>query len=297
MTLKSMTGFASASGAQAPFSWTWELRSVNGKGQDIRLRAPDWVPGLEAALRKTLGAATARGNITCNLRLTREDAGADLEVNAAQLDVILQALHQIETRAMEAGVSLAPSKASDIVALRGVLDQPVQQDDGAALAAALLSDFEAVLSDFNAMRANEGAALAQVLEGQLAEVAALTTQAAALTEQRAEEMAQTLKRNLARVMDTVEDMDEGRFMQELALIAVKADVTEELDRLTTHVDAARTLIESGGPVGRKLDFLMQEFNREANTLCAKAQMKELTATGLALKAVIDQMREQVQNVE
>ena len=147
------------------------------------------------------------------------------------------------------------------------------------------------------MRSTEGAALAQVLEGQLSEVASLTAEAAGLAEARKDEMAETLKRNLARVMDNTEGADEARVAQELALIAVKADVTEEIDRLTAHVQAARDLIGQGGPVGRKLDFLMQEFNREANTLCSKAQHSGLTNIGLALKAVIDQMREQVQNVE
>ena len=295
--IRSMTGFASHSGAEAPFSWSWELRAVNGKGQDIRLRVPDWIEGLEASLRKSLGAETARGNITCNLRLSREEGGATLEVNQTQLGVVLAALHEIEQGAMAAGVSLSPSKATDIVTMRGVLEQPVQEDDAGALAKTLTADFANVLKDFNAMRSSEGAALAQVLEGQLSEVANLTAEAAGLTDARKDEMAETLKRNLARVMDNTEGADEARVAQELALIAVKADVTEEIDRLTTHVQAARDLIGQGGPVGRKLDFLMQEFNREANTLCSKAQHSGLTNIGLALKAVIDQMREQVQNVE
>ena len=295
--IRSMTGFASHSGAEAPFSWSWELRAVNGKGQDIRLRVPDWIEGLEASLRKSLGAETARGNITCNLRLSREEGGATLEVNQTQLGVVLAALHEIEQGAMDAGVSLSPSKATDIVTMRGVLEQAVQEDDAGALAKTLTADFANVLKDFNAMRSSEGAALAQVLEGQLSEVANLTAEAAGLAEARKDEMAETLKRNLARVMDNTEGADEARVAQELALIAVKADVTEEIDRLTTHVQAARDLIGQGGPVGRKLDFLMQEFNREANTLCSKAQHSGLTNIGLALKAVIDQMREQVQNVE
>ena len=295
--IRSMTGFASHSDAEAPFSWSWELRAVNGKGQDIRLRVPDWIEGLEASLRKSLGAETARGNITCNLRLSREEGGATLEVNQTQLGVVLAALHEIEQGAMDVGVSLSPSKATDIVTMRGVLEQPVQEDDAGALAKTLTADFANVLKDFNAMRSSEGAALAQVLEGQLSEVANLTAEAAGLTDARKDEMAETLKRNLARVMDNTEGADEARVAQELALIAVKADVTEEIDRLTTHVQAARDLIGQGGPVGRKLDFLMQEFNREANTLCSKAQHSGLTNIGLALKAVIDQMREQVQNVE
>ena len=295
--IRSMTGFASATGSNPPHSWSWELRSVNGKGLDIRVRAPDWIDGLEAGLRKKIGAVAARGNITCNLRLTREDSGAAMVVNAGQLHSVLTALSQIEAAAMDAGVSLAPSKASDIVALRGVLEQSVTQDDGAALAKVLLADFDAVLADFDAMRGHEGAALVDVLNGQLQEVTALTADAATLAEARKDEMAATLRSNLARVLDNVDGVDETRLAQELALLAVKADVTEEIDRLGAHVRAAQDLMAQGGPIGRKFDFLMQEFNREANTLCAKAQNSALTTVGLALKAVIDQMREQVQNVE
>ena len=295
--INSMTGFASRAGASAPFSWGWEIRSVNGKGLDIRLRVPDWIGGLEIGLRKTLGDLVARGNVTCNLRLIREEGGGQLEVNEMQLATVLEALQQIEARAMDAGVSLAPSKATDIVIMRGVLEQSSTQDDAEVLCATLLEDVRSVLADFNAMRASEGAALAQVLTVQLAEVETLTAQAAALAETRKDEMAQTLKRNLARVMDNADGADESRVAQELALIAVKSDITEEIDRLAAHVTAARALLVQGGPVGRKLDFLMQEFNREANTLCSKAQKTDLTRVGLALKAVIDQMREQVQNVE
>jgi uncharacterized protein (TIGR00255 family) len=295
--IRSMTGFASANGVLAPHSWGWELRSVNGKGLDLRLRVPDWVDGLEAGLRKQLGADIARGNVTCNLRIARDENTGGLTVNAAQLETVLEALQQIEARAMDAGVSLAPSKASDIVTMRGVLEQATTVDDVETLAKTLLAEFATVLADFNAMRAREGAALEGVLQAQLAEVETLTAQAASLAEQRKAEMAQTLQRNLARVLDNTEGVEAGRLAQELALIAVKADVTEEIDRLYAHVSAARDLLGQGGAVGRKLDFLMQEFNREANTLCSKAQNTELTRVGLALKAVIDQMREQVQNVE
>jgi len=295
--IKSMTGFASRSGAKAPFSWGWELRSVNGRGLDLRLRVPDWVEGLEAGLRKRLGAAAARGNITCNLRLNREEGGGGLEVNEDQLQALLVALQQIEARAMDAGVSLAPSKATDIVTMRGVLEQSSAEEDTAPLCTALLADFEAVLEDFDAMRAREGAALADVLSAQLTEVEALTSEAAGLLDQRQADMAASLRTNLSRILDNTDGAEPDRVAQELALIAVKSDITEEIDRLTAHVSAARELLGQGGPVGRKLDFLMQEFNREANTLCSKAQNKALTRVGLALKAVIDQMREQVQNVE
>ena len=295
--IRSMTGFASGSGALTPHSWGWEIRSVNGKGLDLRLRVPDWIDGLEAELRKRMSGALVRGNVTCNLRITREEGGGALGVNTSQLDAVLEALHQIEARAMDAGVSLAPSKATDIVIMRGVLEQAPQVDDVPALSVALLAEFAKVLADFDAMRVNEGAALAQVLQSQLTEIEDLTGRAKLLAEQRKEEMAHTLKRNLARVLDNSDGVDASRLSQELAIIAVKSDVTEEIDRLHAHVSAARGLLGQGGPVGRKLDFLMQEFNREANTLCSKAQDTDLTQVGLALKAIIDQMREQVQNVE
>jgi len=292
-----MTGFASASGALEGWSWSWELRGVNGKGLDLRLRVPDWVEGLEVALRKQVTAEVARGNTTCNLRIASAENDGTLQVNTAQVDTLLAALHEIEARAMAAGVSLAPSRASDILTMRGVLEQSDQAQDIDALREALLAEFPAVLEGFNAMRRQEGAALADVMQDQLNEVETLAAKAAALADARKEDTAANLRRNLARVMNNSEGADADRVAQELALIAVKADVTEEIDRLAAHVAAARALIGQGGPVGRKLDFLMQEFNREANTLCSKAQSTELTTVGLALKAVIDQMREQVQNVE
>lgn len=295
--IRSMTGFASASGALEGWSWSWELRGVNGKGLDLRLRVPDWVEGLEVALRKQVTAEVARGNITCNLRIASAENDGTQQVNTAQVDTLLAALHGIEARAMDAGVSLAPSRASDILTMRGVLEQSDQAQDIDALREALLAEFPAVLEDFNAMRRQEGAALADVMQDQLNEVETLAAKAAALADARKEDTAANLRRNLARVMNNSEGADADRVAQELALIAVKADVTEEIDRLAAHVAAARALIGQGGPVGRKLDFLMQEFNREANTLCSKAQSTELTTVGLALKAVIDQMREQVQNVE
>jgi uncharacterized protein (TIGR00255 family) len=258
---------------------------------------PDWIPNLEATLRKTLTSGVGRGNVTLGLRVVREDGGGSLAVNAMQLTTVLDALSQIENAAMDAGVSLAPSKATDIVTMRGVLEQTVAEDDNEALSAALLEEFKGVLSDFNAMRASEGAELDHVMRAQLTEIENLTAEAARLAHARSAETAVALKRNLAKVMDNVDGIEPDRIAAELALIAVKADITEEIDRLGAHVRAAKDLLDQEGPIGRKLDFLMQEFNREANTLCAKAQSSDLTRVGLALKAVIDQLREQVQNVE
>ncbi|MCT4556127.1 MAG: YicC family protein [Pelagimonas sp.] len=294
---QSMTGFAAVQGTGAGFAWTWELRGVNGKGLDLRLRLPDWVEGLEAALRARLSDALARGNVQVSLRLSRDETEAAARLDPVQLDGLLRAMAGIEAAAMEAGVSLAPSTSAQILSQKGVLTQDAPEADQKALLAELLTDFDAALAAFCEMRASEGAAMASVLDGQLTRIAELTATAAGQLEARATAQSDRLRAQLARVMANTDGVDEARLAQELALIAVKSDVTEELDRLRAHVDAARDLLASDGPVGRKLDFLMQEFNREANTLCSKSQDAALTATGLELKTVIDQMREQVQNVE
>jgi uncharacterized protein (TIGR00255 family) len=296
-SLRSMTGFAAQPGATDPFRWVWDLRSVNGKGLDIRLRVPDWIDGLEAALRPLVAARVKRGNVTVSLRVNRDDAVAKIGVNSDQMKAVVQAMLEIEAEAMEQGLSLAPARASDIAAVRGVLEQSAAQDDPAPLRTALLADLPAALDAFDAMRLAEGTALMSILSAQLDEVHALTQDAATAAHARQVDVAAALRRNLARIIDNTDGADPDRVAQELALLAVKADVTEEIDRLLAHVGAARDLLAEGGSVGRKLDFLMQEFNREANTLCAKAQNTDLTRIGLALKALIDQMREQVQNVE
>lgn len=294
--LMSMTGFASATGALGPWSWSAELRSVNGKGLDLRVRAPDWVEGLEHGLRAALSAKIKRGNVTLNVRVSREEGAATTAVAPAQLEAVLSAISDIEAAAMDKGVSLAPSTATQIAGLRGVLETSTEAEDTTGLRAALLADAEALLTAFSDMRAREGTALAEVLADQLNKVEETLARASTAAAARAPRMEETLKRNLARVLEGA-DADPDRIAQELALIATRADVTEEIDRLRTHIGAARDLIGAGGAVGRKLDFLMQEFMREANTLCSKAQDSHLTQAGLDLKVLIDQMREQVQNVE
>lgn len=298
MTIHSMTGFAAAQGTTGAHSWSCELRSVNAKGLDMRLRIPEWLEGFEPYVRGELGKALARGNVSMTLRINRnEDPGADLTINEAMLATVLSSMAKIEAAAKVAGVDLAPSTSAEILSQRGVLEQGNTADDPAPIVAALKGAFAAILTDFVNMRASEGAALKAVLLDQLDEIDTLQSRAAALAEARKPQMAETLRNNLARVLDNADKVDEARVAQELALLAVKADVTEEIDRLKAHVAAARDLLAKGGAVGRKLDFLMQEFNREANTLCSKAQNSDLTAIGLDLKSVIDQMREQVQNIE
>ncbi|MFU8881744.1 MAG: YicC/YloC family endoribonuclease [Rhodobacterales bacterium] len=295
--IESMTGFATRTGAAHGASWTWDLRSVNGKGLDLRLRVPDWIDGLEARLRARLTAAIGRGNVTLSLRLTRDEGQSEVSVNPAGLSAIITAMAHVEAEAMQAGLSLAPATAADILGLRGVLDTRSLDMETGPLLAALIEDIAPLLADFCAMRQSEGKAMHAVITAQLAQITDLVDQIAAAAQARTDETAAALRLNLARVLDNSDGADPQRVAQELALIAVKADITEELDRLRAHIAAAQALLHSTDPVGRKLDFLMQEFNREANTLCSKSQHKTLTRIGLDLKTVIDQMREQVQNIQ
>lgn len=295
--IASMTGFAAARGALGPHSWAWDLRSVNGKGRDLRIRVPDWIEGLEASLRARLDKAVARGSVTLSLRMSRDETQATLALNEGALGAVMDALSRAEAEARVRGLSLAPSSAADLVAMRGVLEPASADDDSAPLLRQLLGEADTLIEAFVASRRQEGEALRAILAGQLDRIEGLTTEARALAQARRGEMAETLRANLDRVLADAASADPQRVAQELALIAVKSDVTEEIDRLGAHVEAARALLAEAGPVGRKFDFLMQEFAREANTLCAKSQNAALTATGLELKVAIDQMREQVQNVE
>ncbi len=295
--IKSMTGFASGTGELASFSWTWELRSVNAKGLDLRLRVPDWIDGLETGLRGALSRGLGRGSVTLSLKLSREESGGALAINEPVLGSILAALQTVEQRALDAGLSIKPATAAEILTIRGVVETRATDDDTAALQKRLMSDFDGLFSRFLEMRQSEGRALHAVLTRQVDQIETLLAQAKTAIAARAGDMERALRTALDRVMNNFAEADEQRIAQELALIAVKSDVTEELDRLSAHIDAARDLLKQAEPVGRKLDFLMQEFNREANTLCSKSQNAELTRIGLELKTVIDQMREQVQNVE
>ncbi len=294
--INSMTGYASGQGQSGQIRWSWELRSVNGKGLDMRLRVPDWIDGLEAALKPMLAKAARRGNISLNLKVFREEGEASLELNPGQLTGVLAALQEIEARAAELGLALAPSSATDILAQRGVLEQGSSLSKTKDLRAALLQNVEGVIAAFVDMRAAEGQVLTEVLHGQIDKMEALTSSAAAILPERQAQASEIFRRNLDKIISGG-DIDEARVAQELAVLAVKSDVTEEIDRLRAHIKAARDLLTGGGEIGRRLDFLMQEFNREANTLCSKSQMVALTEIGLALKVTIDQMREQVQNVE
>ena len=305
--MRSMTGFASRQGQlpmrgthhgdEPPLPLEMELRAVNGRTLDLRLRLPDTLAALEPMLRAALGARVARGNVTLTLRIATVGNDTALRLDPVALDSALDAMIRVDAAARARGLEPAAFSAADLLGVRGVL-VPARSDsspDIRALTEALLPEVEALIDAFDAHRLSEGAALAELLSAQINRIAALTAQARALLPARAQAQADALGAALQRL--NAAPTEPERMAQELALLAVKGDVSEELDRLDAHCAAARALLQSDTPIGRKLDFLSQEFNREANTLCSKAQHPGLTRIGLDLKAVIDQMREQIQNVE
>ena len=300
MTVASMTGFARSEGAENGLTWAWELRSVNGRGLELRFRLPTGLDTLEPTLRDLAGKVLKRGNVTANLTVRREDA-LQLLPDMAALDRMLRLALDLQARIPG---SPAPS-AEALLALPGVLRQatpeqasPEQTEAAAAAtAAAVRTGFAAALDQLVTARRNEGTRLAVTLQGQLAEIAALCSQAATeAADQPALQQARMLT-NLRNLLAEQPGLPEDRIAQEVALLAAKSDVREELDRLDAHLHAAHGLLLEAVNIGRRLDFLVQEFNREANTLCSKSASVALTATGLKLKATIEQLREQVQNIE
>jgi uncharacterized protein (TIGR00255 family) len=289
--LASMTGFARADGAAAGLAWVWELRSVNGRGLDLRLRLPPGWDALEPALREAAGKALKRGNITANLTVKRE---SELRLLADPA-----ALEQALTLAMELHRRIPGSpvpRAEALLGLPGVL-RPAQADEAVPDTGAVAAGFSRALAALVAARQAEGTRLGATLTGLLDEIATLHRQAAAeAADQPAAQRARVME-NLAALLREAPSLPEERIAQEVALLAARSDVREELDRLASHIEAARALLREAVAIGRRFDFLAQEFNREANTLCSKSASVALTATGLRLKAAIEQLREQVQNIE
>ncbi|SCW92190.1 YicC/YloC family endoribonuclease [Ancylobacter rudongensis] len=295
MTLASMTGFARTQGISGAWSWAWELKSVNGKGLDVRLRLPGGWDGLEAGLKQSAARVLSRGNVNANLSLTRADPEVSVRVNEHVLRTIAQSVGRV---AEELGAP--PVQLESLLGLKGVLEVSEAQESETAragLEAAVLSGFSQALAELAAMRAQEGAALGLVLSERLDGIAALTAAAEANPSRRPEAIRAKLAEQLRVLMDTSASFDSDRLHQEALMMASKVDVREELDRLVAHVAAARAMLAEGGAIGRRLDFLAQEFNRETNTLCSKANDVSLTAIGLELKGLVEQFREQVQNIE
>ncbi len=294
--MKSMTGMASAQGESDGLIWTADIKSVNGRGLDLKLRIPDTLERLSKPLREYLQTHVTRGSIFLNLKANyAEDIALGFQVDPQKIDDMLKALAEIDGAALEAGVSLAPSKASDLlnfVAFSG--DKRESENTDFVQTLKYLTD---MIDEFIASRSTEGEQIAAVLSQQLEEVRRLLGKIEACLPVRKQRQESAIQNGLQTLLKSVDDLDEQRLLQELALMAIKSDVSEEIDRLKVHLETAKDLLNSDKPVGRKFDFLMQEFNREANTLCSKSQDSALTSYGLDLKVVIDQMREQVQNVE
>ena len=295
MTLSSMTGFARGHGVSGPYAWTWEIKSVNGKGLDVRLRTPAGWDAVELPVRARAAETLSRGSVQANLIVERSGAAPTVRVNAAVLDAIFSAVHDFGAK-----IKVSPPSLDGLLGLKGVIEIADAEENEAerrSAETAVIAGFAAALGSLAEMRRGEGAALGRVLTARLDEIAALVERAEQAPGRRPEAIRARLAEQVAALLAQSERFDPDRLHQEAIMIATKADVREELDRLTAHVAQARRLIEDGGPIGRRLDFLAQEFNREANTLCAKANDVELTNIGLELKAAVEQFREQVQNVE
>jgi uncharacterized protein (TIGR00255 family) len=295
MTLQSMTGFARSEGVSGRSRFVWELRSVNGKGLDVRLRLPSGSERLESDVRRLIGERLSRGNVQVSLNLSVEETRMEAVVNRDALQAILALRDDLGGI-----VDPSPLRLDTLLSIRGLVDIREQEDDEEALAArdaALLAGIDAALTDLERMRQTEGAALKAVMEEHVARIAELTGIVEADPSRMPEEIARRLASQVAQLVQDTSALDRDRLYAEAALMATRADLREEIDRLKAHVTAVRDLLNTGGPIGRKLDFLAQEFNRESNTICSKSSSAAVTAAGIELKVVIDQFREQVQNLE
>lgn len=293
MGLSSMTGFARAEGETAGISWAWELKSVNGRSLDLRLRLPPGYDGLEPPLRAALGGRLRRGTISANLTVSRV-APPTIRINR---DILQRLMALIGELAAE--VEAAPPRLDGLLGLRGVIETVEDEPDDVVEArrAALVAAWDVALDRLAASRGEEGARLGATLSAQLAELAELVAAASATAAAQPEALRARLEQSLAALQDLAPGMPQERVAQELALLVSRADIREELDRLRAHIAQANELLAKGEGVGRQLDFLCQELNREANTLCSKSADIELTRIGLSLKVAVEQFREQVQNLE
>ncbi len=290
--LSGMTGFARAEGQHENVRWVWEVRSVNGKGLEVRSRVPSGHDGLDLKIREQARKRFTRGNLQASLNIKRDASQTAPLINRAALDALLE---QAEDLILSNKVERP--RLDGLLAIDGILETSADPDPEAraALEKALLAGLGEALDGLKSAREEEGAALRPVLSGHIDKVESLTDAAEANAATRIDAIRDRLSAKIAELVDA--ELEENRLAAEIAMLTVKMDVREELDRLRAHVASARELLQQGSPVGRKLDFLSQEFNREANTLCSKSSDSSLTQIGLDLKNVIDQFREQIQNVE
>jgi uncharacterized protein (TIGR00255 family) len=289
-----MTGFARSDGALGAHSWTFEIKSVNGRNLDVRSRLPSGFDQLDQQIRAAVAARLKRGSVSVSLAVLRQNAATQYRVNRDLLDRLVALSHEI------AGAGVEPARVDGLLAVRGVVEaveEPESEEERAEVEVAMLATLDQALGRLADARLAEGARLITVLSNHLAEIERLVRAAGDTAAAQPAALRERLRTQLAALLEAVPALPEERLAHEAALIVSKADVREELDRLAAHVAAARDLLARGGAVGRQLDFLCQEFNREANTLCSKSADVELTRIGLALKAAIEQLREQVQNIE
>ena len=291
-----MTGFARAEGGNGDLRWTWEVKSVNGRNLDMRVRVPTGFEALEPAVRAAVPEKLKRGNIAVGLVLTRGQQPARVRINRELLDQVIALADEVRQR-----LKTEAPRPDGLLAVRGVVElaeeEDLSEEKREARIQQMSADFTKALAALAQTRYEEGARLAAIVAQQLNDIERFCTAAAASAAAQPAGLQARLKQQLDMLLGASPALPEERLAQELALLITKADVREELDRLGVHIAAARKLLKDGGAVGRKFDFLCQEFNREANTLCSKSSDSELTAVGLDLKASIDQLREQVQNIE
>jgi uncharacterized protein (TIGR00255 family) len=295
MSIASMTGFARESGITGSYQWAWEIKTVNGRGLEVRVRTPSGLDAIGEEARSQILKAFARGQGQLNLSLIKASSTPKLRVNQEVLKSLLSAVAELTLPN-----NVQPASLDGLLSVRGVVeleDDAVDPGQDEALAQALKAGIGPLAEALKAARLREGQALAEVLQQQLDAVARLVDEADASPARRPEAIRMRLEAQIDQLLEGKAALDPARLHQEAVLIAARADIREELDRLRAHVEAARGLLREGGSVGRRLDFLAQEFGREANTLCAKANDVSLSQIGLELKAVIEQFREQVQNVE
>lgn len=291
-----MTGFARSEGTTGRYRWSWELRSVNGKGLDARLRLPPGFEALEGETRRLLGERLTRGNVQVSLTVTPNESRMEAVLN----EDALSALMALRERLGPALVDPAPLRLDTLIGIRGLVDLREAEDGPAEIETRdreILSGLAAAVDALRRMREVEGATLGCVLMSHIDKIEALTRQVDDDPSRSPAEIARRLEVQISQILEAGPALDRDRLHAEVALLATKADLREELDRLKSHVAAARSLIAEGGPVGRKLDFIAQEFNRESNTICSKSNAVAVTAAGIELKVVVDQFREQLQNLE
>jgi len=295
MALSSMTGFARGHGIAGSYAWSWEIKSVNAKGLDLRFRLPPGWDVIEVPARAYAAEKLSRGTVYANLAVERKGVQPTAKINEPVLGAVLSTLKNLSGK-----VEAAPASLDGILSLKGVIEiteADEREEDHRAAETAIIGAFGQALSELVTMRRAEGETIGRLLNKRLDEIATLTARAEKAPGRKPEAIRARLVEQVATLMSASDRFDPDRLHQEAILLAAKADIREELDRLTSHVGQAKKLLTDGGAVGRKLDFLAQELHRESNTLTAKANEVELTNIGLELKSVIEQFREQVQNLE